>query len=66
MVWVKYIIQVQVNVVMKESVIDGFDFIYGNISFNDFSVDEKVVDFYVKEVLIQLEVKGYNLNIDGL
>lgn len=66
MVRAKYITQAQANAAMKESVTDGLDSTHGNTSSNDSSVDEKVVDSYVKEVLTQLEAKGYNPNTDGL
>ena len=66
MVRAKYITQAQANAAMKENVTDGLDSTHGNTSSNDSSVDEKVVDSYVKEVLTQLEAKGYNPNTDGL
>ncbi|AOY86042.1 carboxypeptidase [Limosilactobacillus fermentum] len=66
MVRAKYITQAQANAAMKESVTDGLDSTHGNTSSNDSSVDEKVVDSYVKEVLTQLEARGYNPNTDGL
>ncbi|PQM19305.1 carboxypeptidase, partial [Streptomyces xinghaiensis] len=66
MVRAKYITQAQASAAMKESVTDGLDYTHGNTSSNDSSVDEKVVDSYVKEVLTQLEAKGYNPNTDGL
>ena len=62
MVRAKYITQAQANAAMKESVTDGLDSTHGNTSSNDSSVDEKVVDSDVKEVLTQLEAKGYNPN----
>lgn len=66
MVRAKYITQAQANAAMKVSVTDGLDPTHGNTSSNDSNVNEKVIDSYVKEVLTQLEEKGYNPNTDGL
>lgn len=66
MVRSKYITQAQANNAKTESVTDGLDKSHGNTKSNDVNVKEPVVDAYVKEVLAQLEQKGYNPQTDGL
>ncbi|WP_251546388.1 PBP1A family penicillin-binding protein [Limosilactobacillus caecicola] len=66
MVRSKYITQAQANAAKKESVTKGLDKTHGNTKSNDVNVKEPVVDAYVKEVLAQLEKKGYNPQTDGL
>lgn len=66
MVRSKYITQAQANAAKKTSVTDGLDPSHGNTKSNDVNVKEPVVDAYVKQVLSQLEAKGYNPQTDGL
>lgn len=66
MVRSKYITQAQANSAKAESVTDGLDTTHGNTKSNDVNVKEPVIDAYVKEVLAQLEQKGYNPQTDGL
>lgn len=66
MVRSNYITQSQANQAKKESVTAGLDKTHGNTKTNDVTVKEPVVDAYVKEVLAQLEAKGYNPQTDGL
>lgn len=66
MVRAKAISSQQARSAKQESVTAGLDPRHGNTSQNSVNVDEKVVDPYVKEVLAQLEEKGYNPNTDGL
>lgn len=66
MVRSKYISQSQANQAASESVTDGLDPDHGNTSNNGTGVKEKVIDAYVKQVLADLEAKGYNPYNDGL
>lgn len=66
MVRSKYISQAQANQAASESVTDGLDPDHGNTSNNGTGVKEKVIDSYVKQVLADLEAKGYNPYNDGL
>ena len=66
MVRSKYISQAQANSAKQEPVTKGLDDSHGNTKSNDVNVKEPVVDAYVKEVLSQLEQKGYNPQTDGL
>ena len=66
MVRSKYITQAQADSAKQESVTKGLDSSHGNTKTNDVNVKEPVVDAYVKEVLAQLEQKGYNPQTDGL
>lgn len=66
MVRSKYISQSQANQAASESVTDGLDPNHGNTSNNGTGVKEKVIDAYVKQVLADLEAKGYNPYNDGL
>lgn len=66
MVRSKYISQSQANSAKSEAVTDGLDKTHGNTKSNDVNVKEPVIDAYVKEVLAQLEQKGYNPQTDGL
>lgn len=66
MVRSKYISQSQANQAASESVTDGLDLDHGNTSNNGTGVKEKVIDAYVKQVLADLEAKGYNPYNDGL
>ncbi|WP_295728111.1 transglycosylase domain-containing protein [uncultured Limosilactobacillus sp.] len=66
MVRSKYITQAQANNAKAESVTDGLDKSHGTTKSNDVNVKEPVIDAYVKEVLAQLEQKGYNPQTDGL
>lgn len=66
MVRSKYITQSQANQAASESITDGLDPNHGNTSDSGTGVKEKVVDAYVKQVLAELEAKGYNPYTDGL
>ena len=66
MVRSKYISQSQANQAASESVTDSLDPDHGNTSNNGTGVKEKVIDAYVKQVLADLEAKGYNPYNDGL
>lgn len=66
MVRSKYISQAECNSAKAQSVTAGLDSSHGNTSSNSVGVKEPIVDAYVKEVLAQLEAKGYNPNTDGL
>ena len=66
MVRSKYISQAQANQAASESITDGLDPDHGNTSNNGTGVKEKVIDAYVKQVLADLEAKGYNPYNDGL
>lgn len=66
MVRSKYISQSQANQAAGESITDGLDPDHGNTSNNGTGVKEKVIDAYVKQVLADLEAKGYNPYNDGL
>ena len=66
MVRSKYISQAQDNQAASESITDGLDPDHGNTSNNGTGVKEKVIDAYVKQVLADLEAKGYNPYNDGL
>lgn len=66
MVRSKYISQSQANQAASESVTDGLDPDHGNTSNNGTGVKEKVIDAYVKQVLADLEAKGYNPYNDSL
>ena len=66
MVRSKYISQSQANQAAAESVTDGLDPSHGNTSNNGTGVKEKIIDAYVKQVLANLEAKGYNPYSDGL
>lgn len=66
MVRSKYITQAQANSAKQVSVTEGLDANHGNTSSNEVNIKEPVVDAYVKEVLAQLEAKGYNPQTDGL
>ncbi|MEE6661922.1 penicillin-binding transpeptidase domain-containing protein, partial [Limosilactobacillus pontis] len=66
MVRSKYISQSQANQAASESITDGLDPDHGNTSNNGTGVKEKVIDAYVKQVLADLEARGYNPYSDGL
>ena len=66
MVRSKYISQAQANSAKSEPVTEGLDKSHGNTKSNDVNIKEPVVDAYVKEVMVQLEQKGYNPQTDGL
>lgn len=66
MVRSKYITQAQCDSAKSQSITAGLDSSHGNTSSNSVGVKEAVVDSYVKEVLAQLQAKGYNPNTDGL
>ena len=66
MVRSKYISQSQANQAASESVTDGLDPDHGNTSGNGTGVKGKVIDAYVKQVLANLEARGYNPYNDGL
>lgn len=56
----------QASQAKQVAVTAGLDPHHGNTSQNSVNIDEKIVDPYVKEILTQLEAKGYNPNTDGL
>lgn len=66
MVRSKYISQADATKAKSQSVTQGLDEKHGNTSSNSVGVKEPVVDAYVKQVLAELEAKGYNPNTDGL
>lgn len=66
MVRSNYITQSQANQAASESVTAGLDPDHGNISGSGTTVDSKVVDPYVKQVLADLQAEGYNPYSDGL
>lgn len=66
MVRSKYISQADATKAKAQSVTQGLDDKHGNTSSNSVGVKEPVVDAYVKQVLAELEAKGYNPNTDGL
>ncbi|WP_373842831.1 PBP1A family penicillin-binding protein [Limosilactobacillus sp.] len=66
MVRSKYITQAQANQAASENITDGLDPNHGNTSNNGTGVKEAVVDAYVKQVLSDLEARGYNPYNDGL
>lgn len=66
MVRSKYITQSQANQAATESVTNGLDPSHGNTSGTGTGVKEKVIDAYVKQVLADLQAKGYNPYTDGL
>lgn len=66
MVRSNYITQSQANQAASESVTAGLDPDHGNISGSGTAVDSKVVDPYVKQVLADLQVQGYDPYSDGL
>ena len=66
MVRSKYITQVQADKAAQESITADLDSSHGNTSNGDVNVDEKVIDPYIKEVLADLQSKGYNPYNDGL
>lgn len=68
MVRSKYITQSQANAAEKVSVTAGLDSSHGNtskLSSTDNS-NKKVIDAYLKQVVSELEAKGYNPYTDGL
>ena len=62
----KYITQAQADKAAQESITADLDSSHGNTSNGDVNVDEKVIDPYIKEVLADLQSKGYNPYNDGL
>ena len=66
MVRSKYITQAQADKAAQESITADLDSSHGNTSNGDVNVDEKVIDPYIKEVLADLQSKGYNPYNDGL
>ncbi len=66
MVQSKYITQAQADKAAQESITADLDSSHGNTSNGDVNVDEKVIDPYIKEVLADLQSKGYNPYNDGL
>ncbi|MCW4387813.1 PBP1A family penicillin-binding protein [Limosilactobacillus oris] len=66
MVRSKYITQAQADKAAQESITADLDSSHGNTSNGDVNVDEKVIDPYIKEVLVDLQSKGYNPYNDGL
>ena len=66
MVRSNYITQSQANQAASESVTAGLDPDHGNISGSGTTVDSKIVDPYVKQVLADLQAEGYNPYSDGL
>lgn len=66
MVRSKYVTQSQADEAAAQSVTAGLDPNHGNTSNNGTGVKEKVIDAYVKQVLAELENKGYNPYTDGL
>ena len=66
MVRSKYITQAQADKAAQESITADLDSKHGNTSNGDVNVNEKVIDAYVKEVLADLQQKGYNPYNDGL
>lgn len=66
MVRSKYISQAQANQAASESITTGLDPDHGNTSGSGTGVKEKVIDSYVKQVLADLEARGYNPYSDGL
>ena len=62
----KYITQAQADKAAQESITADLDSSHGNTSNGDVNVDEKVIDPYIKEVLANLQSKGYNPYNDGL
>ena len=66
MVRSKYITQAQADNAAKDSITADLDPDHGNTSNGDVNVNEKVIDPYVKEVLADLQEKGYNPYNDGL
>ena len=66
MVRSKYITQAQADKAAQESITADLDSSHGNTSNGDVNVDEKVIDPYIKEVLSDLQSKGYNPYNDGL
>ena len=62
----KYITQAQADKAAQESITANLDSSHGNTSNGDVNVDEKVIDPYIKEVLADLQSKGYNPYNDGL
>lgn len=66
MVRSKYIAQAQADKAAQESITADLDSSHGNTSNGDVNVDEKVIDPYIKEVLADLQSKGYNPYNDGL
>ena len=66
MVRSNYITQSQANQAASESVTAGLDPDHGNISGSGTTVDSKIVDPYVKQVLADLQAQGYNPYSDGL
>lgn len=66
MVRSNYITESQAAAAKRERVTDGLDPDHGDVESSETNVKEKVVDPYIKEVLAQLQAKGYNPNTDGL
>ena len=66
MVRSNYITQAQADKAAKDSITADLDPHHGNTSGGDVNVNEKVVDPYIKQVLADLEAKGYNPYNDGL
>lgn len=66
MVRSKYITQSEANKAAAKSVTDGLDPDHGNTSGTGTGVKEKVIDAYVKQVLADLQARGYNPYTDGL
>lgn len=66
MVRSKYITQAEADKAAQESITADLDSSHGNTSNGDVNVDEKVIDPYIKEVLADLQSKGYNPYNDGL
>lgn len=62
----KYITQAQADKAAQKSITADLDSSHGNTSNGDVNVDEKVIDPYIKEVLADLQSKGYNPYNDGL
>lgn len=66
MVRSKYITQAQADKAAQDSITADLDPDHGDISGGEVNVNEKVVDPYIKQVLADLEAKGYNPYNDGL
>lgn len=66
MVRSKYISQAQADQAASKSITDGLDPDHGNTSGSGTGVKEKVIDAYVKQVLADLEARGYDPYSDGL
>lgn len=61
-----YITASQAAAAKKESVTEGLDSSHGDVESSSSQVDEPVVDAYIKQVIEELEEKGYNPTTDSL